>query len=84
MNTVALGIQNIIVGLNPEFLVVAGTVCRAWSLVATAVQAEMRRGIHGLVADRTQIIPSSLKEKPSLVGAITLGVAECFGLPTYH
>ena len=35
MSYLALGIQNIVAGLNPEFLVVAETVCRAWSLVAT-------------------------------------------------
>ena len=30
----AVGLQNIVVGLNPEFVIIAGAITRAWPLVS--------------------------------------------------
>ena len=77
----AIGLQNIVVGLNPEFVVIAGAITKAWSLVSDQLQIQMRKGILGLPFERTQVIPTSLREKPSLVGALSLATAASFGLP---
>jgi len=61
----ALGIQNIVVGLSPEFVVIAGTIIRASSLLIPEIQTQMRKGLHGLTFERTHIVASSLQEKPS-------------------
>ena len=78
----AMGLQNIVVGLNPEFVVIAGVITRAWPLVSDQLQIQMRKGILGLPFERTQVIPTSLREKPSLVGALSLATAASFGLPS--
>jgi len=78
----AMGLQNIVVGLNPEFVVIAGAVIRAWPLVSDQLQIQMRKGILGLPFERTQVIPTSLREKPSLMGALSLATAASFGLPS--
>lgn len=78
----AIGVQNIVVGLNPEFVVIAGDITKAWSLVSDQLQVQMRRGILGLPFERTQVIPTSLREKPSLVGALSLATVASFGLPS--
>ena len=78
----AMGLQNIVVGLNPEFVVIAGAITKAWSLVSDQLQIQMRKGILGLPFERTQVIPTSLREKPSLVGALSLATAASFGLPS--
>jgi predicted NBD/HSP70 family sugar kinase len=78
----AMGLQNIVVGLNPEFVVIAGAITKAWPLVSDQLQIQMRKGILGLPFERTQVIPTSLREKPSLVGALSLATAASFGLPS--
>lgn len=78
----ATGLQNIVVGLNPEFVVIAGAITKAWPLVSDQLQIQMRKGILGLPFERTQVIPTSLREKPSLVGALSLATAASFGLPS--
>jgi predicted NBD/HSP70 family sugar kinase len=78
----AVGLQNIVVGLNPEFVVIAGAITQAWSLVTDQLQIQMRKGILGLPFERTRVIPTSLREKPSLVGALSLATAASFGLPS--
>ncbi|MGH9427812.1 MAG: hypothetical protein ACRD2L_16105, partial [Terriglobia bacterium] len=67
--------------LNPEFVVIAGAITKAWSLVTDQLKIQMRKGILGLPFERTQVIPTSLREKPSLVGALSLATAASFGLP---
>jgi hypothetical protein len=64
-------------------VVIAGMIIRAWPLLILQIEAQMRRGLHELTFERTQIVPTSLQEKASLVGAIPLGIAQCFGLPAY-
>jgi predicted NBD/HSP70 family sugar kinase len=78
----AIGLQNIVVGLNPEFVVIAGAITKAWSLVSDQLLIQMRKGILGLPFERTQVIPTSLREKPSLLGALSLATAASFGLPS--
>src|SRR5437867_3623345 len=78
----ALGIQNIIVGLSPEFVVIAGAITRAWALLIPEIEAQMRRRLHGFGHEPVHVVPTSFREKPSLVGAISLGIAEYFGVPS--
>jgi predicted NBD/HSP70 family sugar kinase/predicted transcriptional regulator len=74
----ANGISNLIVGLSPQVVVVSGRVTRAWDLI----EAQMAR-----VADRsvmaglpsTVLMPSSLGDAPTLIGAIGLVLARKFG-----
>ena len=72
-----IGISNLIVGLSPEAVVVAGHIARAWPLISEAVGETVARSIRrGLPL--AQIVASSLGDQPTLTGAISLVLARKF------
>lgn len=72
-----IGISNLIVGFSPEAVIVGGRITRVWSLVAEAVGETVERSIRrGLPSAR--IIASSLGDPPTLMGALSLVLANKF------
>lgn len=72
-----VGLTNLIVGLSPETVVVSGDITRAWSLVAETIKEPNRRSVRrGLPSSR--IVPSTLKNSPTLMGALSLILANKF------
>jgi predicted NBD/HSP70 family sugar kinase len=72
-----IGISNMIVGLSPEAVVVGGAIARAWPLVADALGETIQRSIRrGLPSAR--IVPSTLGDQPTLMGALSLVLARKF------
>jgi predicted NBD/HSP70 family sugar kinase len=72
-----IGISNLIVGFSPEAVVVGGEIARAWPLVEAALTKTVERSIRrGLPSAR--ILPSTLGEKPTLRGALSLVLATKF------
>jgi predicted NBD/HSP70 family sugar kinase len=72
-----VGISNLIVGFSPEAVVVGGEIARAWHLVERAltetIEHSVRRGLPS-----AKILPSTLGEKPTLRGALSLVLASKF------
>ena len=72
-----VGISNLVVGFSPEAVVVGGEIARAWSLVEEAltetIEHSVRRGLPS-----ARILPSTLGEKPTLRGALSLVLASKF------
>jgi predicted NBD/HSP70 family sugar kinase len=72
-----VGISNLVVGFSPEAVVVGGEMARAWSLVEGAltetIEHSVRRGLPS-----AKILPSTLGEKPTLRGALSLVLASKF------
>lgn len=72
-----IGISNLVVGFSPEAVVVGGEIVRAWSLVESAftetIDHSVRRGLSSAT-----ILPSTLGEKPTLRGALSLVLAGKF------
>lgn len=72
-----IGISNLIVGFSPEAVVVGGEITRAWSLIENALTEKIERSVRrGLPSAR--ILPSTLGEKPTLRGALSLVLASKF------
>lgn len=72
-----IGISNLVVGFSPEVVVVSGEICRAWSLVESALSETIERSIRrGLPSAR--ISASTLGDKPTLMGALSLVLASKF------
>jgi predicted NBD/HSP70 family sugar kinase len=72
-----IGISNLIVGFSPEAVVVGGRITRAWSLVAEALGETVERSIRrGLPSAR--IMASTLGDPPTLMGALSLVLANKF------
>lgn len=72
-----VGISNLVVGFSPEAVVVGGEIARAWPLVkdalAETIEHSVRRGLPSV-----RILPSTLGEKPTLRGALSLVLAGKF------
>ncbi len=72
-----VGISNLIVGFSPEAVVVGGEIARAWHLVEKSltetIENSVRRGLPS-----ARILPSTLGEKPTLRGALSLVLAGKF------
>jgi predicted NBD/HSP70 family sugar kinase len=72
-----VGISNLIIGFSPEAVVVGGEIARAWHLIESAltetIEHSVRRGLPS-----ARILPSTLGEKPTLRGALSLVLASKF------
>ena len=72
-----IGISNLIVGFSPEAVIVGGRITRAWPLIAEAVGETVERSIRrGLPSAR--IMASTLGDPPTLMGALSLVLANKF------
>ncbi len=74
---IGIGISNLIVGFSPEVVIVGGRITRAWPLVAEAISETVERSIRrGLPSAR--ILASTLGDPPTLMGALSLVLANKF------
>ncbi|MCM3874006.1 MAG: ROK family transcriptional regulator [Pyrinomonadaceae bacterium] len=72
-----IGISNLIVGLSPELIVIGGPIARAWPLLADIFGAILERSVRrGMPSAR--IIPSTLGERTTLMGALSLVLSAKF------
>lgn len=72
-----VGISNLVVGFSPEVVVVGGEITRAWALLEATLTGKIERSVRrGLPSAR--ILPSTLGEQPTLMGAISLVLANKF------
>ncbi len=71
------GISNLIVGFSPEIVVVGGAITRAWDLVSGILDDAVKRSIRrDLPAAR--LTPSTIGDEASLMGALSLVLADKF------
>jgi predicted NBD/HSP70 family sugar kinase len=77
-----IGISNLVVGFSPEAVVVGGEITRAWGMVEKSLKQTVERSIRrGLPSAR--ILPSTLGENPTLMGALSLVLASKFAASAY-
>lgn len=75
--SLGVGISNLVVGFSPEAVVVGGEIARAWPLVEGALRETIEHSVRrGLPSAR--ILPSTLGEKPTVRGALSLVLASKF------
>ena len=72
-----IGISNLIIGFSPQAVVVSGRIVRAWELIEGEIQILTQRSIRHELS-QTPIIPSTLGDEPTILGAITLVLARKF------
>ena len=74
------GISNLIVGLSPQVVVVSGKITKAWDVFEEQLNRVTERSVlAGL--PQTVLMPSSLGDSPTLIGAIGLVLSRKFGAP---
>ncbi len=74
---IGLGISNLVQGLSPELTIVAGAFVHVWSLVEDDIRKGAESGMcQGFPS--VNIIPSTLGDYPTLMGALSLVLAHKF------
>lgn len=72
------GISNLIVGLSPQVVVVSGRITKAWDTIADQLYRVAERSVLAGLPP-TVLMPSSLGDAPTLIGAFGLVLARKFG-----
>jgi len=75
------GISNLIVGLSPQVVVVSGQITKAWQLFAGELSRVAQRSVLAGLPE-TVLMPSSLGDAPTLIGAFGLILSRRFGSPS--
>lgn len=66
-----VGIANLIVGLNPQTVIVCGKITKVWNFISEELHDSVKRSIRQKLP-KTEITASSLGVYPTLIGAISL------------
>ncbi len=74
-----IGISNLIVVFIPQGFVVSGNIVRAWDLIKDEILNMAERSVRQELA-RTTIMPSSLGDTPTIIGSLSLVLAQKFAL----
>jgi predicted NBD/HSP70 family sugar kinase len=72
-----IGISNLIVGFSPEIVVVGGAITRAWELVSGILDDAVKRSIRRDLPP-ARLTPSTIGDEASLMGALSLVLADKF------
>jgi len=73
-----IGISNIIRALDPPAIVIGGHILQVWDIIYDEILNGLsKRSFFGL-EKRVKILPSSLSERPRLIGAATLAIERIF------
>lgn len=77
-NYLGLGISNILRALDPPAIVIGGRILQSWDMIYPEILKGLsKRSFLGL-EKKVKILPSSLSERPRLIGAATLALREFF------
>ncbi len=78
-----LGISNLLFGLNPELVIVGDELAGAWDLIEEEIIATVRSRVPSYYLEGVEIVASSIKETPILLGAIALVLADIFSISNH-
>ncbi len=72
-----IGISNLLIGFSPQAIVISGSITKAWDLIKDEIQEAGQRSIRQEVK-MAEIVHSSLGDRPSILGSISLVLARKF------
>lgn len=75
----AIGISNLIIGISPKKVIVSGLITGIWDLIGEELEKVSQRSVRGDLP-KIKIIASSLGDKPTLLGSLSLVLAQKFAL----
>jgi len=73
-----IGISNIIRALDPPAIVIGGHILQVWNIVYKEILVGLSKHSFFGLEKRVKILPSSLSERPRLIGAATLALERIF------
>jgi predicted NBD/HSP70 family sugar kinase len=75
-----LGILSLVHGLSPQTIVVGGNIALAWNIVGPAIREAVHSRLHIPSLAAVEIIPSSVPNPPSLLGAVAVALSSILEL----
>lgn len=75
----AIGISNLIIGISPKKVIVSGSITEIWDLIGEELEKVSQRSVRGDLP-KIKIIASSLGNRPTLLGSLSLVLAGKFAL----
>ncbi|MEZ5306639.1 MAG: ROK family transcriptional regulator [Pyrinomonadaceae bacterium] len=72
-----MGISNLLSGLSPQAIVISGDIAEVWDLVVDEIRRSVEKGIRRELPPSV-ITASSLRNQPTLTGAVALVLAKKF------
>jgi predicted NBD/HSP70 family sugar kinase len=76
------GLIPVIYSVNPEVIVLGGSVVKAWDILYPEIRRVLAAQVTRFYSSHVSITPSTLAERPSLVGAVALVLARAFSVPS--
>jgi predicted NBD/HSP70 family sugar kinase len=76
-----IGIVNLIVSLNPEVVVVGGEIAEAWDMIGDSLVNTVGGEVFNQNRSGGRLVSSTVKESPSLVGAMLLALSGKLKIP---
>lgn len=73
-----LGIANIVKAVDPQAVVIGGKISQAWNFIYPEIVKTVKTNDLFHLSRTLEILPSSLKIRPRLLGAATLAIREMF------
>lgn len=73
-----LGISNIVRMFDPQYVIIGGRIIRAWLLIQPIIENILTLHSYHEKENTKKIIPSSLHQNPSLLGAAALSIQKIF------
>ena len=73
-----LGITNLVFGLNPEMVIVGDELVYAWDIIGEIIHSTVHSRVPHYYSEGLRITSASVKEMPSLLGAIALVLSNVF------
>ena len=73
-----LGISTIIKAVDPDAIVVGGRVTQVWDTIYPAIMSVVSQRIFPRTQRRTAILPTSLQERPTMLGGAALAIRQFF------
>jgi predicted NBD/HSP70 family sugar kinase len=77
------GLIPVIYSVNPEVIVLGGSVVKAWDILYPEIRRVLAAQVTRFYSSHVSITPSTLEERPSLVGAVALVLARAFSVPSH-
>ncbi|MFN0086455.1 MAG: ROK family protein [Blastocatellia bacterium] len=75
------GLVPVIYSVNPGVIVLGGGISEAWEIIYPEIRRVLASQVTRFYSSHVSIIPSTLKDKPSLVGALALVLSRAFSAP---
>lgn len=72
----AIMLRNLVHGLSPQAVIIGGELTGAWNVIEPVLTANLKSNFIVPEMDAVRLLPAVVRDRPSLIGAIMLGIVQ--------